>query len=194
MLKIFRKSKNDNIYIYSYNKPFKGETTKIIINKKKFLKKQDEDDDYWDFIFSKINKLSEDWKNLMTYIQKYKFDFCKKIKIFARNRKDYLKVELHKADSCLIFSNPIYQPIDLKSLRENKKLYKKFENRFLYSRNYDNPKTNLYDKYVYADIWFQWFSKNYPEFHLPMRERRRNDIILGACCIKEDLSEEPKIF
>jgi len=55
-IKIF--TKKYNLYIYNFSKPFRAETTKIIIKKYKFLRKNEEDDDYWEFIINKIVKLS----------------------------------------------------------------------------------------------------------------------------------------
>jgi len=192
-IKILTKSKKDNLYIYNYDRPFKGETTKIIILKKKFLNRQDEDEDYWDFIVGKIVKLVDDWSQLCKYLKKDKFDFCKKVKIYSKTNKSSLKVNLYKKNKIFIFSNQIYQPIDLEKLRKNEKLYKKFENRYCYSMNFYHPDTDDYADYYSANLWFQWFSKNYPEYHLPMEERGRNHLAVGGCYFRDSISDEPKM-
>lgn len=192
-IKIFKKNKNNNLYIYNYDRPFKGETTKIIIKKNKFLSRQDEDEDYWEFTINKIAKLSSDWKLLSTYLKKNKFDFTKKVKIFSKVKKLNLKVELFKKNICFIYYNHKYNPINLQMLREYQKLYKKFVNRFCYSYNYDHPDIQKYADNIQSNLWFQWFYINYPEYHLPFEERKKNDIILGGCYIKDNLTSEPKI-
>lgn len=192
-IKIFKKNKNNNLYIYNYDRPFKGETTKIIIKKNKFLTRQDEDEDYWEFTINKIAKLSSDWKLLSTYLKKYKFDFTKKVKIFSKVKKLNLKVELFKKNICFIYYNHKYNPINLQMLREYQKLYKKFVNRFCYSNNYDHPDIQKYADNIQSNLWFQWFYINYPEYHLPFEERKKNDIILGGCYIKDNLTSEPKM-
>lgn len=191
-IKILTK-KNGNLYIYNYEKPFKGETTKIILLKNKFLTRRDEDDEYWDFMIKQIIKLAEDWKKLTIFLKRDKFNGCKKVKIFSKSNKSNLKFELYKKNVCFVFSNPDYQGIDLAKLRENKKLYKKFENRYCYAMNYEQPDTQRYADYWQANLWFQWFSKQYSEYNLPIKERNRYDLTLGGCYVKDNLIEEPKM-
>lgn len=192
-IKIFRRSKNDNIYIYNYDKPFKGETIKIILKKDKILRRLDEDEDYWEFLIGKLVKLSNNWKDLSLYLKKSKFDFCKKVKIYSKSYKNNLKVQFYMRDRCFIYCDEKYFPIDLKKIRENEKLYKKFENRYCYFMNYDHPDSETYSDYYGANLWFQWFYKKYPEYHLPFEERKRNDITVGGCYVRENIVEEPKI-
>lgn len=192
-VKIF--DKKDNLYIYNYSRPFKGETTKIIIKKNKFLARsfEDGDEDYWQFIVGKIVKLSNDWSKLCEYLKRDKFNFCKKVKLFAKNRKIELKVMLYKISTCFIFDGSNYHLVNLEKIRYNKKLYKKFENRFCYSWNYDHPDNFKYADIPMANIWFQWFVKTYQHYVLPVRERTKKDITLGGCYIKSLDGKEPKM-
>lgn len=187
------RSKYNNLYIYNFERPFKGETIKIILNKEKILRKLDEDEDYWDFFINKLVKLANDWRDLSAYLKKDKFNFCKKVKIYSKPAKNNLKVDFYKKDKVFIYYENCYYPINLKKLRENNKLYKKFVNRYCYFMNYDHPDSEMYADYINANLWFQWFYKNYSEYHLPDEERRRNDLALGGCYIKDRLIEEPKI-
>jgi len=190
-IKIF--TKKDNLYIYNFSKPFRAETTKIIIKKYKFLRKNEEDDDYWEFIINKIVKLSSDWKKLTLYLKHYRFDNCKKVKIFSKNNKFDLKMQLFKRNIIFIFNGHNYLPIDIKKLKENQKLYKKFENRYCYSMNYNKPDSDTYSDYQQAHLWFQWFSIKYPEYFLTNIDRNKYDITVGSCYIKDNLTDEPKM-
>jgi len=193
-IKIFTKDKNNNLYVYNFEKPYKGVTTKIIIKKNKLLCLHDDEEDYWQFLVNKIIKLSEDWRKLNEYMKKYKFEYCKKVKIYSNTNKLNLKVKLYKSEICFIYHDKMYYPIDLKKIRENIKIYRKFENRYYYSKNYDYPETEKYADYYNANLWFKWFYLTYPEYHLPMEERRRNDIVLGLCDVKNNnINEEPSI-
>lgn len=192
-IKVFRKPKNDNLYIYNYSKPFKDNTTKIIIKKNKLLKRQDEDEDYWEFIVSKVVKLSQDWRKLVVYLKNEKFEYCKKVKIFAKFNKAELKVQLFKKNECFLFSTPNYIRIDLNTLRDNPKLYKKFENRYCYYKNYFHPDCNKFADTFNANLWFQWFAKNYPKYQLPFHQHSKNNLTLGFYNSTIIDSEEPKM-
>ena len=166
-LKIVRKSKKDNLYIYNYNRPYRGKTTKIILLKKKVLEHLDEDEDYWEFLISKIVKIAAtSWKELVILLKKYKFDNCKKVKIYSELAKASLKMSLYKNDRLFIFyDTTISLAVDLTKIRaENPKLYKKLENRYCYKHNYGHPDIDIYADHYNATQWFLWFGRNYPQY------------------------------
>lgn len=189
-IKILRKPKNDNLYIYNIARPYIDETTKIILKKKEILQRHDDDEDYWEFLVSKIVKLSADWLKLCLYLKKSKFDFCKKIKIYNRFNKWKLKKELSEKAKLFVYSD---QPVDLVKLRKNRKLYKKFENRYCYYLNYLHPDTYFYADNYSANLWFQWFVKFYPEYLGSKEDWKLHDIVIKCKYGKIDESEEPKI-
>lgn len=191
-LLIFRKKKNDNLYIYNMERPWKGYSTKIILKKKEILRRHDEDDDYYEFIVDKIVKLSEEWKNLCDYLKKDKFYYCIKVKIFSPLNKSGIKRNLFTKDRLFIYCNDSYKAISLTKIRQNEKLYKKLLNRYCYQMNFGHPDSETFADYYTADMWFQWFYKKYPDYHLPDIIRTTHDIVVGMHK-NYDKEEEPKI-
>ncbi len=192
-INIYRKPKKDNLYIRIIPQMGVGDDIKIILNKKEILRRFDEDEEYWEFLVQKIKLLRFDYESLVSFIKKDKFNYCKKIKIYNSESKKHLKNLLLSKTKCFIYSGKEYQPINLVKLRENNKLYKKFENRYCYNMNYDHPDSEMYADYTQAKHWFQWFVMKYPEYHLPMELSSHIDLRLGYDLYFSVYDSEPKM-
>lgn len=184
-MKITRKSKNDNLYIKINSIFDKNPSIKIIINKKKMLEKHDEEDDYWDFLCNKIIDIekynSDKYNKIIEYLGKPKFNECKKIKIYYNESKKIMKNNLDKRDKCYIYYqdelDARYRPINLIKLCENKKLYKKFLNRYCYFQNFGLSDSETCGDYYNASKWFIWFmDKYYENYQLPLDNPNVNDL------------------
>jgi len=200
-MKIYRKSKKDNLYLRIYSAFAVNPEIKIILNKKNLLEKHDDDEEYWEFICQKIIRMDflQNWEEIIEYLGKDKFNDCKKIKIFRKESKTQLKNNLHSRNKCYIYYQDSldlrYRPIDLIKLRENTKLYKKFVNRYCYFKNFGLPDSETCADYNQADLWFTWFmDKYYDEYSLPLDNPTETDIKIH-CEINKfiNLDLEPKM-
>jgi len=170
------KEKDNKILIYINNHPYKNNITKIIIKKKIILHKLEEEEDYWELIIKRANKITtiEDIKKFIKKIEDYI-----EIETYNNESKKIIKQKLNTIDTWKDGMNIV----NIKKLREeNKKLFKKFINRVvLYEEEYKD------EYYCYAPYntldWFNWFYNNKSEY-----------MIQKSLNITYYKNEEPKLW
>jgi hypothetical protein len=174
------KINEDNINIIIYSAFNKNPIINIILLKKNILDKNDEDDDYWDFIINKIKDIKlfdNDLDKLVNYIGKKKFNECKIVEIYYEEDKNKIIKEINDKNECYILFQERYYPINLIKLRENNDLYNKFVKHYMYYLNFGSDYHFTYNYSYQASRWFLWFYKNfYQEYELPVKKPDKKDI------------------